>query len=624
MQPHSGCGNQYPIVPGTNPALQTWNGQAFVVADGSAQNRISLPFLQVNSGAATYVVGADNNGVWSYYSPNLSPTLAGGSAGQVPWQISTNVTGFTATGTSGQLLQSGATNSPTWITPNNLLVTSTGSTTARTLANRFADVVNVKDFGAIGDGVTDDTAAIQAAVNAAPLIGGTVFFPNGTYKFSGVTITKGISLIGEGYQDSATHFINPSATAPFFSFSNATGIKVSNFKASSSVTRTGGAFLSFNTTSRVKISDFYMSGYYTGIIVDFSDNIVIDSFSMFNGIHTAIQVGKNARVENCAINNGYIKNETTAATYGVFAGYVDVFSIGSGLIIINHGTCFQIAPTAGQTASLIDCYGSVFDTATNGVVILPNGGSVIRADFVGVWCGVHSNAGMTINSTLGQITSIRVAGGDFTVCGFGINCEGLNSLEVIISGAQISGNGVGVRLQSCGGVSIDSCNIGGGGQESINTLGFITTTNSNGALQNNTFGTNTTNVSGLSSAPNVLAYGNIGIDNQKPYTPTVSSVSGSLTTVSATGNYQISPNSISFTAVITVTTNGTGAGGIAVTLPNISAISFAGVGRATINSGKALQVIGSSSSNTVYVYNYDGTYPASNGEQLVISGEYSY
>jgi hypothetical protein len=178
---YSGCGNQYPIVPGSNPALQTWNGQAFVVADGSAQNRISLPFLQVNGGAATYVVGADNNGVWSYYNPNLSPALAGGSAGQVPWQISTNVTGFTATGTNGQLLQSGATNSPTWIAPNNLLVTATGSTTARTLANRFADVVNVKDFGANPTGVIDSYTAFQNAINSLPSGGGTIVVPTGTY-----------------------------------------------------------------------------------------------------------------------------------------------------------------------------------------------------------------------------------------------------------------------------------------------------------------------------------------------------------------------------------------------------------------------------------------------------------
>jgi hypothetical protein len=62
------------------------------------------------------------------------------------------------------------------------LVTATNGTLARSLAARFADVKNVKDFGALGDGVTNDTAAIQLAVNG----GGHVWFPSGTYQVSGV------------------------------------------------------------------------------------------------------------------------------------------------------------------------------------------------------------------------------------------------------------------------------------------------------------------------------------------------------------------------------------------------------------------------------------------------------
>ena len=57
--------------------------------------------------------------------------------------------------------------------------------------------VNVLDFGATGDGVTDDTAAIQAAINSL-VNGGKVYFPIGSYLVSSpiVTTYSNISLIG--------------------------------------------------------------------------------------------------------------------------------------------------------------------------------------------------------------------------------------------------------------------------------------------------------------------------------------------------------------------------------------------------------------------------------------------
>ena len=83
---------------------------------------------------------------------------------------------------------------------NNLPVTATGSTTSRSLKDRFADTVNVKDFGAVGDGVTNDTAAIQAAIaKAESNSGGVVYFPDQYYILtSRIEIPSGVTLRGRG------------------------------------------------------------------------------------------------------------------------------------------------------------------------------------------------------------------------------------------------------------------------------------------------------------------------------------------------------------------------------------------------------------------------------------------
>lgn len=73
----------------------------------------------------------------------------------------------------------------------------TGTPTARSLATRGGDVINVKDYGATGNGTTDDTAAIQAAITAAPA-GAAIYFPRGSYKAYLVQVTKDITIFGDG------------------------------------------------------------------------------------------------------------------------------------------------------------------------------------------------------------------------------------------------------------------------------------------------------------------------------------------------------------------------------------------------------------------------------------------
>src|SRR5688500_18545179 len=58
-----------------------------------------------------------------------------------------------------------------------------------------ARTCNVRDHGATGDGSTNDTTAIEAAINACNAAGGgTVLFPSGTYMAASIRLRSNIRL----------------------------------------------------------------------------------------------------------------------------------------------------------------------------------------------------------------------------------------------------------------------------------------------------------------------------------------------------------------------------------------------------------------------------------------------
>src|SRR5262249_43710219 len=86
-----------------------------------------------------------------------------------------------------------------------------GAFTPRTMPDRLAEVVNVKDFGAVGDGSHDDTSAIQSAFDAAFGPAGSpngtnsqlnrpVYFPGGIYAVNHLLLTQvyGGRILGAG------------------------------------------------------------------------------------------------------------------------------------------------------------------------------------------------------------------------------------------------------------------------------------------------------------------------------------------------------------------------------------------------------------------------------------------
>ena len=93
---------------------------------------------------------------------------------------------------------------------NNGTVFSNGEAVGRFIREHSPDYVNVKWFGAVGNGTNDDVQYIQNAIDSLPKTGGTVWMPGGTYRISkplhigdGDAANKhssvnGIKLIGEG------------------------------------------------------------------------------------------------------------------------------------------------------------------------------------------------------------------------------------------------------------------------------------------------------------------------------------------------------------------------------------------------------------------------------------------
>ncbi len=143
----------------------------------------------------------------------------------------------------------------------NVTFAATGESTARSLASRFGECLNIKAFGAVGDGSTDDTAAFLAfqtralAIQTASGRGIALYLPAGTYKFSDQNWPKGIKKLhvyGPGAILEQTSAVQPnciwSATA-FFGATLGDGINLI------SATAVGDVSITLTTAANVSQYD---------------------------------------------------------------------------------------------------------------------------------------------------------------------------------------------------------------------------------------------------------------------------------------------------------------------------------------------------------------------------------
>lgn len=106
------------------------------------------------------------------------------------------------------------------------------------------------------------------------------------------------------------------------------------------------------------------------------------------------------------------------------------------------------------------------------------------------------------------------------------------------------------------------------------------------------------------------------------WSPSVTALSGTFTSVSATGSYTKIGRTVFFGATITITTNGTAATAIQITLPFTPSRAGTYYGREMVATGKTQAGQITSGSATSQFLNYDNTYPGGSGYVLELAGHF--
>lgn len=254
------------------------------------------------------------------------------------------------------------------------------------------DIYNVKDYGAKGDGTTDDSGAINDCVTAMPNSGAIMFFPSGTYKLdSAVEINKHVSIMGSGAN--CSKIVVSGSNSALKIVGDYIFIRNIWFEGS----RTGNVGLEL-TGSFLLAEDC--------IFAHFTNNVFLNGCASASFIKCYIVSSPNGVIiENTGSpdtgDNSFINCvfDSSAST-----GNGILFHSGGGLRLIgnkflHYGTQVSIAPASGVSTSVLTCTGNSFEAS--GTQALQLGGA----------SGSYSKIAIVGNQFAGNPYAIRVLAG---------------------------------------------------------------------------------------------------------------------------------------------------------------------------------------------------------------------
>ena len=319
---------------------------------------------------------------------------------------------------------------------------------ARDLQDILEETVNVKDFGATGDGVTDDTTAIQEALDAvAAARRGIVYFPPGRYLYSATLdltgasgdLVEGAAIVGRGA--TLVHHVTTTMTdALSLVYCNNLTIDGLIFEGPGTESyglNVGSAAIHVQSSCQdVTIQNCSVYDHWTGWSIDHSG------------------AGK-AKIVNCHVR-GYGRAailQTNSAGTGVIVGNMilapgvtapangAIQVAGDGTVVVGN----YIEGASGSSYGIVCASTSAYVTIAGNTLIAPDGSTSS-----GIYCDSPDPCTITGNFLLGWRKGIRVRGsgkvvsgnlvdGHATATGEGI-CLGIGA-NYVTSGT-VSGNTV--------------------------------------------------------------------------------------------------------------------------------------------------------------------------------------